>query len=286
MRPSSKWMCTGCSPVAGGDVVGERPFLGGALEHHVVDTVGVELQPVDQEAAADQREVPLERGVRHDRVRHRRRAPREAPACPAGTTARDSPRRSASARCRSAGPAPDRRPQRRRSARPVPSGTPSVPAGNAEKSMITSKRIATNTSSVRFVSVTGDSQEVRVDGDDRDRRLRAVRADEAQVPGLRRSGVEDAEAILAPAHRELRLDLAVDDPLVAARRAVADHLEHFVAAVRRRAEALVGEDQRDVRDAVVARQAQRARSRAARATDPCCRTRCTCRSGRDSCCSP
>jgi hypothetical protein len=33
-----------------------------------------------------------------------------------------------------------------------------VPAGNAEKSMITSKRIATNTSSVRFVSVTGEGR--------------------------------------------------------------------------------------------------------------------------------
>ena len=97
--------------------------------------------------------------------------------------------------------------------------------------------------------------------------------DQAEVPGLGRSRVEDPEAVLAPAHGQLRLNLPVDDPFVAAGRSVADHLKRFVATVGGRAEALVGEDQRNVGDPVVAREAERARQSGTRGPDPSRRRR-------------
>ena len=57
-------------PVAGGHVVGQRPLLRAALQDHVVHPVGVELLPVDEEPPVDQREGPLEGRVGDRRVRH------------------------------------------------------------------------------------------------------------------------------------------------------------------------------------------------------------------------
>src|SRR5215470_13765272 len=102
-------------------------------------------------------------------------------------------------------------------------------------------------------------QEIGVHCDDRPGRLCSVGFDEFQVPGLGHPGVQYPEAVFASRDAEFRQDLAVDHPFVSGGRPASHYLEQLVAPVGGAAEPLVGEYQRDVGQAVVARQPQRAR---------------------------
>ena len=98
-------------------------------------------------------------------------------------------------------------------------------------------------------------EEIGISGDHSHRFDMPVGPEEPKVPlGRCRSGRENAEPILSVPDSQLRLNLSVDDPLVATGR-----IDHFISALCiQGTEPLLGKDQRKVSDAVVSRQLQRA----------------------------
>src|SRR6185369_11869432 len=79
-----------------------------------------------------------------------------------------------------------------------------------------------------------------------------------EIERLYRPRIQYSEPILAPSDVHLRLNLAVDTPLVSRRCACPHNLEQLVAPVGRGgAESLLGEYERDVGFAVYSRQLKR-----------------------------
>src|SRR6476619_54617 len=96
-------------------------------------------------------------------------------------------------------------------------------------------------------------EEVGVGSDHDHRSDRAIGFDQGKVVSLRRSRVKDAEPVLPPSDVHIRLNLSVDDELVAA-----CGIYQFSASVCGETELMVDKFQRKVGDTVVTRQLKRA----------------------------